>query len=145
MVGKTLQTPFGMAFCTAECDLCLWVMALTLHTLGLHHSTQEHLAFLPTLRAPTVPRLLQNTGPGGDGFGDAHPAGAPLLAAAATAFLNHMAGPGAIWQAKDLVWVVPDARCGSLPALETWAAAYQGQQVGAHGAGGDDACLSAGG
>lgn len=59
--------------------------------------------------------------------GDAPPGGAPLVLGAVALLLSHLrSSPHAGWLAKDLIWVVPDARCeGSLAALEAWARAYQ--------------------
>jgi len=63
----------------------------------------------------------------GPDAGDAPPAGAPLLFSATSLFLSHLRfSPHATWLAKDVIWVVPDARCeGSLAALERWTRAYQ--------------------
>jgi hypothetical protein len=74
---------------------------------------------------------MQNAGPGEawGAVGDAPAAGAPLVVAAAAALLAHLQLSG--WLAKDLVWLVPDARCGSLEATRRWTQLYQGTQVGA--------------
>lgn len=59
--------------------------------------------------------------------GDAPAAGAPLLLAAAASLVAHLQLAG--WLAKDLVWLVPDARCGSTHATRRWTEAYQSTQV----------------
>ena len=71
----------------------------------------------------TLLLLLFIAGGDEDNYGDAPAAGAPLLLAAAAAFLGHAQRVG--WVGKDLVWVVPDARCGSLRSLHAWAHMYQ--------------------
>ncbi|KAF6257683.1 hypothetical protein COO60DRAFT_1701734 [Scenedesmus sp. NREL 46B-D3] len=50
--------------------------------------------------------------------------GALLALALGSALLAHL-GPAAPWLAKEVVWLLPDASCGLLQALQAWADAYQ--------------------
>lgn len=52
---------------------------------------------------------------------------AALLLGAVAMLAGHLGNTQ--WLAKDLVWVVPDARCGSLRSLQHWVSLYQPQQL----------------
>lgn len=50
--------------------------------------------------------------------------GALLALALGAALLRHL-GSSAPWLAKEVLWLLPDASCGLVPALQAWADAYQ--------------------
>jgi hypothetical protein len=50
--------------------------------------------------------------------------GALLALALGSALLQHL-GHAAPWLAKEVVWLLPDASCGLVQALQAWADAYQ--------------------
>jgi hypothetical protein len=58
----------------------------------------------------------------GSPYWDAPAAGSPLLLGAAVSLMRHLSS--VTWLSRDVVWVVPDARCGATTALLAWAARY---------------------
>jgi glycosylphosphatidylinositol transamidase len=63
-------------------------------------------------------------------------ADAALALAAAHALVAGHLRDAAPWLAKDVVWIVPDASCGGVEAVEAWLTAYHQEEAGAGGGGG---------
>ncbi len=61
-------------------------------------------------------------------YWDAPAQGSLLLLAGAQALMHHLRTVP--WLSRDVVWVVPDARCGATASLSHWAAVHLVRSVG---------------